>query len=321
LDSAGNLYIVDEFDNRVLKVTGVSSLPCSFSLPSSSQSFPIAGGLSSFIVSTAPGCGWNVNSSGDWITSLTGAAQGPGRVNFLVSANAETARTGTIAVGGLTYNVTQAGFTCTYTLGTSFASPSNSGGQVSVSVGAPVGCPWTAASNASWIDVLSGASGSGGGTVLLSVGAVTVARSGTVTIAGQTFTVNQGNQGVGACGAQDVTSQVSVSRSGLTPGEFGGGSPYWYQNLSVKNTSGAPIAGPVHLVFLGVPNHLASPYGDSVNFNSLTTCYSAKGDADLVISSGLQPGQTQSVSVTFFADSISASIQYTSKVLSGTPSH
>ena len=59
---------------------------------------------------------------------------------------------------------------------------------------APAGCAWTGVSNnTSWLTVTSGASGSGTGTVAFSATANpnTSARTGTITIAGQTFTVNQ----------------------------------------------------------------------------------------------------------------------------------
>ena len=56
---------------------------------------------------------------------------------------------------------------------------------------------WTAVSNVSWITVTSGASGNGNGTMGYSVQANTAtgasARTGTITIAGQTFAVNQSN--------------------------------------------------------------------------------------------------------------------------------
>jgi hypothetical protein len=66
------------------------------------------------------------------------------------------------------------------------------GGTGSVNVTAPTGCNWTAVSNASWITVTSGASGSGNGTVNYSVAVNTGdTRNGTITIAGQTFTVFQ----------------------------------------------------------------------------------------------------------------------------------
>jgi Putative binding domain, N-terminal len=66
------------------------------------------------------------------------------------------------------------------------------GGTGSVTVTAATGCPWTAASGASWITVTSGASGSGNGSVGFRVAANSgAARSGTMTIGGRTFTVNQ----------------------------------------------------------------------------------------------------------------------------------
>ena len=59
---------------------------------------------------------------------------------------------------------------------------------------APAGCAWTGVSNnTSWLTVTSGASGSGNGTVAFSAAANpnTSARTGTLTIAGQTFSVTQ----------------------------------------------------------------------------------------------------------------------------------
>ena len=53
-------------------------------------------------------------------------------------------------------------------------------------------CAWTATSNAPWLTIAAGASGTGSGPVSYNVGANTgTARTGTLTIAGQTFTVNQ----------------------------------------------------------------------------------------------------------------------------------
>jgi hypothetical protein len=66
-----------------------------------------------------------------------------------------------------------------------------SGGEASVSVIAPNECAWTAVSNVGWITILSGANGSGNGTVTYSVASTSRPRSGTMTIAGQTFTVRQ----------------------------------------------------------------------------------------------------------------------------------
>ena len=61
---------------------------------------------------------------------------------------------------------------------------------MSVTTGA--GCGWTAVSNDAWITVTAGSSGSGNGTVDYSVVANNGAsRTGTITIAGATFAVEQ----------------------------------------------------------------------------------------------------------------------------------
>jgi hypothetical protein len=82
---------------------------------------------------------------------------------------------------------------CTYSISPLSQSFSSSGGTGSVSVTTQSGCSWNATSNASWITIISGNSGSGNGTVLYSAAANTgsSSRTGTMTIAGQTFTVTQ----------------------------------------------------------------------------------------------------------------------------------
>jgi hypothetical protein len=54
-------------------------------------------------------------------------------------------------------------------------------------------CTWTASSNVGWIAIISGAGGTGNGSVTFTVAANTATspRSGTLTVAGQTFTVGQ----------------------------------------------------------------------------------------------------------------------------------
>jgi hypothetical protein len=61
-----------------------------------------------------------------------------------------------------------------------------------VAVTAGAGCGWTATSNASWLTINQGSSGSGNGTVAFAIAANTGAhRTGTLTVAGQAFTVTQ----------------------------------------------------------------------------------------------------------------------------------
>jgi hypothetical protein len=66
------------------------------------------------------------------------------------------------------------------------------GDNGNVNVSTSNGCSWSAGSNASWITITSGGSGTGDGTVRYLVAPnVGGARTGTLTIAGHTFTVTQ----------------------------------------------------------------------------------------------------------------------------------
>ena len=83
---------------------------------------------------------------------------------------------------------------CTYSISPTSGSFTAAGGNGSVNVTASSGtCGWTAESSVGWITITGGANGSGNGTVTYSVAANTLStpRSATLTIAGQTFTVNQ----------------------------------------------------------------------------------------------------------------------------------
>ena len=81
---------------------------------------------------------------------------------------------------------------CTYTLSASTASATSAGGTGSVAVTAANTCAWTAVSNDAFITVTAGVSGTGNGTVSYNVATNSgPARTGTITIAGQTFTITQ----------------------------------------------------------------------------------------------------------------------------------
>ncbi|MBF0539181.1 MAG: DUF1566 domain-containing protein [Nitrospirae bacterium] len=83
---------------------------------------------------------------------------------------------------------------CTgYTITPKSKSFSSYAGSDSVSVTTTTGCAWTASSDDNWLTITSGSSGTGNGTVAYSVTAnnTTNVRSGTMTIAGQTFIVFQ----------------------------------------------------------------------------------------------------------------------------------
>jgi hypothetical protein len=97
-----------------------------------------------------------------------------------------------LVIGSFTFQPSQ---TCTYQLSAASASaPSGASTGTSIGVTAPVGCLWIAASgpNSNFLTVTTGASGNGNGSVGYTVAAnAGLSRVGTITIAGQTYTVTQ----------------------------------------------------------------------------------------------------------------------------------
>ncbi len=177
----------------------ITQTGCSYSITPDKQDFDSSGGNDNSVAVTATGgCSWTAtvgaNSSFITITSGTTGTDN-GTVKFNVARNSSTdPRTGTMTIAGKTFVVQQAGLVCTYTLSATEQSVPAAGGVMnSVTVTAPAGCSWTATSNDSFVTISSGASGNGDGSVVFSVAENTAvtARTGTITIAGQTFTVRQ----------------------------------------------------------------------------------------------------------------------------------
>jgi|SoiMethySBSTD1v2_1073268.scaffolds.fasta_scaffold105453_1 hypothetical protein len=81
---------------------------------------------------------------------------------------------------------------CDIITGTTTTSYSAAGGSSSISVSANPQCAWTATSNASFLTVTQGASGTGDGVVQFAVAANTgPARTATLTITGTAITITQ----------------------------------------------------------------------------------------------------------------------------------
>ena len=165
---------------------------CTFGISTISQNFPSSGGLGSFGVAASDGtCNWSAVSNSSWIAVTGGSpGNGNGTVNFSVQSNNAAARMGSITAAGQMFTITQDSG-CAYSLSSVSTNVPSSAGSSSFNITAGSGCTWTATSNSSWINITSGP-GSGNGTVSFDVQANTGGgRSGTIAVAGQTFTVNQ----------------------------------------------------------------------------------------------------------------------------------
>jgi hypothetical protein len=141
-------------------------------------------------------CGWTATSTAQWISVTAGATgMGNGSVSYSVAANTGGARSGTVTIAGQTFTVNQAAGTqsCSYLVAPANQQIDASGGVATVTVTATAGCAWTATSSApTWLIITVGASGSGNGTVTAMVATNPgPQRTGTITVAGQTATIQQ----------------------------------------------------------------------------------------------------------------------------------
>lgn len=217
----------------IQQASGLSTPPagCTISLQPTSTSLPAAGGTGTVAVTAGTSCPWTASALASWITLTTPVSgSGNGSVGFSVAANTTTSsRSGTLNIGGQTFTVNQAAATQTCTVSinpTSQSVPATGATGLTVAVTAPGGCSRPATSNATWITVTNGATGSGNGTVTLNVAANTAgARTGTVTIGGQLFTVNQ----AGAA----ATCTYSINPTAMTVGDDGA------KGLTVTISTGA----------------------------------------------------------------------------------
>lgn len=179
-----------------LNVSAVSV--CGFSLSAGSTTISAAGGPLGFDVNTGVGCDWTATTSDPWITIKTPSGTGSGTVSLNADPNPNPAqRMGTVTVQGLPFTVTEFGSSCAFSISPSSVDVTAGATSLPVTVNASgSGCAWTASGVSAFVSPVPPASGTGSGSVTVAIGANTGAsRSGTATIAGQTFTVNQAGVG------------------------------------------------------------------------------------------------------------------------------
>ena len=170
---------------------------CVVTLPQSSAAAPATGGPGTIGVSTTAGCTWTASPNAPWLTITSGASgSGSGTVNYTVAANTGGARTGTLTVAGQTFTVNQAAGAapaCAYSINPTSITVGDRGvSGLTIALTAGNGCAWTAREDVGWLDITSAKSGSGSATVTYKTSDLKGSqRTGTMTIAGLTFTVTQ----------------------------------------------------------------------------------------------------------------------------------
>ncbi|HEY7285453.1 MAG TPA: BACON domain-containing carbohydrate-binding protein [Vicinamibacterales bacterium] len=198
------------------ETTAPSTVKCEITLQNSMNgTAPAAGGSGTLAVTTTRDCTWTATSDAAWLTISSGTnGQGSGSVAYAVAANGQPSqRRGTLAVNGQQMTVTQDAAPCRFNVTPTNSTVSMQGGTVNVNVETLTGCAWTAQSTVSWMSIASGAAGNGNGAVAVQVAANGGdARSGAITVAGITVTIDQGQA---PCSAGVTPTSLNVP--------FGGG--------------------------------------------------------------------------------------------------
>ncbi len=212
----------------------------------------------------------------------------------------------TASVGGV---VTSASFSltndaCIFSLGSPSTSAVASASSSSVALTASdPSCAWTASPNDAWISGVT-ASGTGSGLVAFSVGANTdAARAGTITIAGQTFTIDQDGGCSAMLGSAGTTEPAAGAPDGFSIALSGMGCAWTASSNDAWITSVTPSGTGSGTVAFTVTANAGAPRIGSITAGGATfTITQAGGCAFLLGSTGtLVPGGGLSSSVALVA--------------------
>jgi uncharacterized protein (TIGR03437 family) len=200
-----------------------AAAPCTTSLSPATASVVAGGGTGTVRVSVTPtGCTWTATSANTLITVTSGGTgTNSGSVSYTVAANTGSQRSGAIRVNDQSFNIVQDAAPCSYTAIPDQSNFGVQGGASGIAIATSGGCPWTAASNATWISIIGATGGAGPARVSFTVGANSAApRTGTMTIAGQTVTVAQDGLIAPTPQLTSVVNAASFSIGPISAGEI-----------------------------------------------------------------------------------------------------
>jgi Bacterial Ig-like domain (group 3)/FG-GAP-like repeat/Beta-propeller repeat/Divergent InlB B-repeat domain len=154
-------------------VTEISdaTAPCAYTVGPAKQVANGSGQWVLFSVVAPSGCAWTASSDQAWAAIPFGAAgTGTATVYVQIAANSTGAsRSANLTIGGHAVTLTQADSSCSYSLNPGNINPPPVGGPVSVYLTTGAGCPWTVTNDSEAVTITSGASGTGSGTIALTV--------------------------------------------------------------------------------------------------------------------------------------------------------
>lgn len=213
------IYDAQKFDYQYHTVTQGTVNP---TISPTASSFAASGGSGSVDLTIAGNVNWSASTSTPWL-SLTSASSGIGATTttFDVAANSSVyERQGTLTLAGETVQITQAGLSAS--LDHNEMVFGTDGGSDWIDVFPEANGSWEAVSNASWLTIAMGASGTGPGSVLLVAdpySQTSQSRTGTIEVAGETIYVTQRGYQL------SVSPEIALVGSNSGAGEFGVAAP------------------------------------------------------------------------------------------------
>jgi hypothetical protein len=179
---------------------------------------------------TAGHSAFNFGFQANWITvSGTSSGTDSATVTLVVAPISGAPRNAAILVAGVSVTVTQSAGppSCTYTINPGGQAFVAAGGNGTINITANPGCAWTAASTASWVTIAGVGAGTGSGTVTYQVASNSgAARSGSITVADLSFTVEEAS--VSIAGFTTAGSMAQLASAG-----------YWTTTITLINTGTA----------------------------------------------------------------------------------
>ena len=205
----------------ISQLTGPSETACSVSANAPLQPLAAEGDRVSVSAAASRDCVWTASSQSSWLQVSPANGQGDGTLVIVATANSSgDLRIGAVLINGVRLTVTQGAPppelspanpspqptpapapapvpaptpACSFNVTPRSASFGGDGGAAAIEVSSTSSCAWTATASAGWIDITSGARGSGAGLVRYEVdrhkGKGT--RTGSIVVAGVTVTITQ----------------------------------------------------------------------------------------------------------------------------------
>jgi hypothetical protein len=283
--------------DRTLTILQEGFEACPFSVAPMQASAPAGGGNVVVTLSSTNGaaCAWIAisQSSGLMIAPPSGGS-GNGSVTLVVAANPGTSSRTLIAlVGGQQVRIDQVGSSvaCAFSISPTSLNVPASGGGTAVVVQNTQGsaCEWAATSSSPWINLISGSGGLGNATVPIVVQPNPgPARSGTVTIGGKVFAVQQEAGGSGP-----------VCAFSVTPGSLAAPAETTFLTITVTNTQGSACP------WTATPS---APWLSFMQGTPIVTGY-GNGSFQVIANRNIGPARTASVDVAGHTVSISQGAQ------------